>query len=64
MPSPRPVKPNRSVVVALTLTFLMGTASITGDAFLAIYLGIVIIWISAVVVAVIKVRSEKEQGSA
>jgi uncharacterized membrane protein YfcA len=43
---------------------LMGTASITGDAFLAIYLGIVIIWISAVVVAVIKVRSEKEQGSA
>lgn len=43
---------------------LMGAAGITGDAFLAIYLGIVAVWISAVVVAVAKVRTEREQKSA
>ena len=43
---------------------LMGAAGITGDAFLAIYLGIVTIWIAAVFMAVAKVRSEKGQRSA
>ena len=43
---------------------LMGAAGITGDAFLAIYLVIVTIWIAAVFIAVAKVRSEQEQRSA
>jgi len=43
---------------------LMGAAGIKGDAFLAIYVGIVGVWISAVFMAVVKVRKEKEQKSA
>jgi hypothetical protein len=42
----------------------MGAAGIKGDAFLAIYVGIVAVWISAVFMAVVKVRKEKEQKSA
>jgi hypothetical protein len=43
---------------------LMGAAGIKGDAFLAIYVGIVGVWISAVFMAVVKVRKEKGQKSA
>ena len=43
---------------------LMGAAGIKGDAVLAIYVGIVAVWISAVFMAVAKVRKEKEQKSA